>query len=141
MKCKLKAGLRMIRETRASSAISESERREIIEEYLKGGRTKQEIWQHYTGKMEEHGQIIRWMRQLGYLENSLPARPLPVRPLSLPIMPSSKPQPSTEELQKKIKQLEQQLLDSQLKEEAYRRMIDIAEKELKVSIRKKLNTK
>mgnify|MGYP003553276454 CR=1 FL=1 len=42
---------------------------------------------------------------------------------------------------KKIKQLEQQLLDSQLKEEAYRRMIDIAEKELKVSIRKKPNTK
>jgi hypothetical protein len=56
-------------------------------------------------------------------------------------MSSSKPQPSVEELQKKIKQLEQQLLDSQLKEEAYRRMIDIAEKELKVSIRKKPNTK
>jgi transposase len=131
----------MIKETRPSSAISEAERREIIEEYLKGGRTKQEIWQHYTGKTEEHGQIIRWMRQLGYLENSMPLRPLSSRPLSLPIMSSSKPQPSVEELQKKIKQLEQQLLDSQLKEEAYRRMIDIAEKELKVSIRKKPNTK
>jgi hypothetical protein len=130
----------MIRETRPSSAISESERREIIEEYLKGGRTKKEIWQHYTGKTEEHGQIIRWMRQLGYLEKSVSLRPLPLRPLSLP-MPNSKPQPSVEELQKKIKQLEQQLLDSQLKEEAYRRMIDIAEKELKVSIRKKPNTK
>ena len=130
----------MIRETRPLSAIGELERREIIEEYLKGGRTKREIWQHYTGRTEEHGQIIRWMRQFGYLENSSPFRPLPVRPLSL-AMPSNKPQPSVEELQRKIKQLEQQLLDSQLKEEAYRRMIDIAEKELKVSIRKKPNTK
>jgi len=126
----------MIQQTRPSSSISESERREIIEEYLKGGRTKVEIWRHYTGKDEEHGQITRWMRQLGYLEKTLP-----LRPLSLPIMPGNKQQPSVEELQKKVKQLEQQLLDSQLKEEAYRRMIDIAEKELKVSIRKKPNTK
>lgn len=126
----------MIRQTRPSSSITESERREIIEEYLKGGKTKAEIWRHYTGYDDEHGQLLRWMRQLGYLE-----KPLRSRPLSLPIMPNSKPQPSVEELQKKIQQLEQQLLDSQLKEEAYRRMIDIAEKELKVSIRKKPNTK
>lgn len=125
----------MIKQARPSSSISESERREIIEEYLKGGRTKIEVWRQYTGQNEEHGQIIRWMRQLGYLEKTLP-----LRPLSLP-MPSNKPQPSVEELQRKIKQLEQQLLDSELKEEAYRRMIDIAEKELKVSIRKKPNTK
>jgi hypothetical protein len=45
------------------------------------------------------------------------------------------------ELEARIKQLERQLEDSQLKEEAYRRMIDIAEKELKISIRKKPNTK
>lgn len=126
----------MITQTRPSSSIRESERREIIEEYLKGGRTKVEIWRKYTGQSEEHGQINRWMRQLGYLEKTLPSRPL-----SLPIMPGNKPQPSVEDLQKKIKQLEQQLLDSQLKEEAYKRMIDIAEKELKVSIRKKPNTK
>lgn len=126
----------MIKQTRASSSIRESERREIIEEYLKGGKTKVEIWRQYTGQSEEHGQLVRWMRQLGYLEKALPSRPL-----SLPIMPGNKPQPSIEELQKKINQLERQLLDSQLKEEAYRRMIDIAEKELKVSIRKKPNTK
>jgi hypothetical protein len=37
--------------------------------------------------------------------------------------------------------LENQLVDSQLKEEAYRRMIEIAEKDLKISIQKKPNTK
>jgi transposase-like protein len=126
----------MIRQTRPSLTFNESERREIIEEYLKGGKTKVEIWRQYTGYEEEHGQLLRWMRQLGYIE-----KPLRSRPLSLPIMSSNKPQPSVDELQKKVKQLEQQLLDSQLKEEAYKRMIDIAEKELKVSIRKKPNTK
>lgn len=126
----------MIRQPRSSSSIGEAERREIIEEYLKGGRSKAEIWRHYTGRTEEHGQIIRWMRQLGYID----ATPSP-RPLSLPIMPAEKSQRSVEELQKRIRELEQQLLDSQLKEEAYRRMIDLAEKELKISIQKKSDTK
>ena len=116
--------------------FSEFEKREIINEFLKGGRTKVEIWRQYTGYQEEHGQILRWMRKLGYIENIIPSRSL-----YLPDMPTNKSQPSAEELQRKIKQLEQQLLDSQLKEEAYRRMIDIAEKELKVSIRKKPSTK
>ena len=25
-----------------------------------------EIWEKYTGEEEEHGQLLRWMRQLGY---------------------------------------------------------------------------
>lgn len=118
---------------------SESQKREMIEDYLHGNRTKAEVWEQYTGRRtsSDHGKILEWMRKLGYLEGSL----VPIRPVSLTIMPEKKPQPSVEELQRKIKQLEQQLLDSQLKEEAYRRMIDIAEKELKVSIRKKPNTK
>ena len=127
----------MIIQRRPSTSISEAERKEIIEEYLKGGRTKVDIWRQYTGHHEEHGQITRLMRQFGYLE-----RTPPLKPLYLPSMPPvNKPQSSVEALQQKIKQLEKQLLDSQLKEEAYRRMIDIAEKELKVSIQKKLNTK
>jgi hypothetical protein len=117
--------------------FEESTKRRMVEDYLKGDLSKAEIWRRYTGKEEEHGKIIKWMRQFGYLE-----RTLPLEALSLSIMPgSTTPQSSVEELQKRIKQLEQQLLDSQLKEEAYRRMIDIAEKELKVSIRKKPNTK
>jgi transposase len=118
--------------------FEESTKRRMIEDYLKGNQSKAEIWRRYTGETEEHGKIIKWMRQLGYLE-----RTLVTGSVSLLNMPGNTqpPQSSVEELQKKIKQLEQQLLDSQLKEEAYRRMIDIAEKELKVSIRKKPNTK
>jgi hypothetical protein len=127
----------MIKPIRPSSTISIAERKQIIEEYLKGGKSKAEIWRQYTGMNEEHGQLNRWMRKLGYLENTLP-----VRGLYLPIMPSkNNSQPTVEELQKQIRDLEKRLQDSQLKEEAYRRMIDIAEKELKISIRKKPNTK
>ena len=45
------------------------------------------------------------------------------------------------ELQKKIKELEKKLLDEQLRSEAYSRMIEKAEQEFKISIRKKTNTK
>ena len=45
------------------------------------------------------------------------------------------------ELQAKIDQLEKQLEDEQLRSEAYQRIIDIAEKEFNIPIRKKLNTK
>ena len=128
----------MNRQRRRSSSFSESERRSIIEEFLKGGWTKTAIWRHYSGGEDEHGQIMRWMRQLGYAEKTI-RRSRAVSSYPMPV--SNKPQPSVEELQERIKQLEQQLLDSQLKEEAYRRMIDIAEKELKVSIKKKSDTK
>jgi transposase len=45
------------------------------------------------------------------------------------------------QLKKKIKEIEKSLEYSELKAEAYSTMIDIAEKELKINIRKKLNTK
>ena len=45
------------------------------------------------------------------------------------------------ELQKRIRQLERQLEDEKLRTEAYKRIIAKAEQELKISIRKKHNTK
>src|SRR6478736_10310628 len=95
---------------RLSLSFSEEDKRQIIEEYLKGGRTKNDVWRQFTGRHEEHGKITLWMRQLGYIENANQRKVV-----ALPIMPGNKPQPSVEELQKKIKELEQQLLDSQLK--------------------------
>jgi len=48
---------------------------------------------------------------------------------------------NTRELQKRIQELEQQLQDEKLRSEAYLRIIDKAEKELKIPIKKKLSTK
>ena len=46
-----------------------------------------------------------------------------------------------EEQRDYIKQLEFKLEDEKLRSEAYKKMIEIAEKELKISIKKKSNTK
>lgn len=45
------------------------------------------------------------------------------------------------QLKKRIFELEKQLKDAELKAIAYSTMVDIAEKEFKIPIRKKLNTK
>ena len=45
------------------------------------------------------------------------------------------------QLKKRISELEKQLKDAELKAIAFSTMVDIAEKEFKIPIRKKLNTK
>jgi transposase len=117
-------------------SISTLQRQEIIEEYLSGEETKAAVWKRHTGEEKEKGKLTRWMRQLGYMGRTDVDKVIP-----LICMPNKKPKRTKEELERRIKELEGQLLDSQLKEEAYRRMIDIAETDLKVSIRKKPNTK
>ena len=117
-------------------SISKSQRREIIEDYLNGEETKAAVWKRHTGEEKEKGKLLRWMRQLGYLGKQDRESVIPLIPMS-----SQKPKRTKEELERRIQELEDQLLDSQLKEEAYRRMIDIAEKDLKISIRKKPSTK
>ena len=46
--------------------FTDSEKHHIIQELLSSGCTKREIWEKYTGQEEEHGQLLRWMKQLGY---------------------------------------------------------------------------
>jgi len=115
--------------------IAEKQRREIIEDYLAGDESRVAVWKRHTGQEKERGQLLRWMRQLGYLNKSEKENVIPL------VAMSQKSNKTKEELERRIKELENQLLDSQLKEEAYRRMIEIAEKELKIPIRKKPNTK
>jgi len=45
------------------------------------------------------------------------------------------------QLKKRIKELESQLQDAEMKAIAFSTMVDIAEREFKIPIRKKLNTK
>lgn len=128
-----------------SKYFSDSEKHKIIQEMLKTGCTKVEIWEKYTGQEEEHGQLLRWMRKLGY-DDSIPTR----RPnfVSNPIqMKNNKSnEESTEsfenlQLKKRIEELEVQLKDAEMKAIAFSTMVDIAEKEFNIPIRKKYNTK
>ena len=128
-----------------SKYFTDAEKHLIIQEMLETGCTKRDIWEKYTGQEEEHGQLLRWMRKLGY-DDSIPTR----RPnfASNPIQMKKKKQPDCQtgsfenlQLKKRIEELEKQLKDAEMKAIAFSTMVDIAEKEFNIPIRKKYNTK
>lgn len=133
---------------KAARYFTEEERRKVVEEYLSLRCTKQQIWQKYTGQADERGHLLRWMRELGYDTESKPGKVnivsnLPAIQMDKRRKNSASGEKSFEtiQLENRIAQLEQQLKDAELKAIAYSTMVDIAEKEFKVPIRKKLNTK
>ena len=118
--------------------FDESFKRMVIEEYLATKCSKMELLRKYN--IHFKSAIQTWMKKLGYEDTERHQR---VKfDVSLPLtlaMPTKSE--NVRELQKKIQELEQQLQDEKLRSEAYSRIIDKAEKELKVSIKKKHNTK
>jgi hypothetical protein len=130
--------------------FTEDEKHSIIQELISTHCTKVELWEKYTGELEEHGQLLRWMRQLGYSTGIKTRRPNFRSNLFPMVAKKIKPfnsTPLTDEsfenlqLKKRIADLEKQLKDAELKAIAFSTMVDIAEKEFKIPIRKKLNTK
>ena len=131
--------------TRGIGSLSWAEREKMIKEYLTGNYSKVEIWKKYTGQSVEHGKMLHWMRMLGYSEKI--ENPIK-RHLSSgfirqeqPILATKDNPQDPRDLQKRIKELERQLENAELKAEGYELMIEIAEKELKIPIRKKSDTK
>lgn len=123
--------------------FTDQEKHDIIREFLSSDCTKRDIWEKYTGEREEHGQLLRWMRQLGY-EEGFVNKSYNFIPKSTQMhKKKNKQEESFEELQlkKRIEELEKQLKDAEMKSVAFSTMIDIAEKEFKIPIRKKYNTK
>jgi len=124
--------------------FSDSEKVKIIEEYLSSHITKVDIWRKYTGHREEHGSLLKWMRRLGYADKPRYSVLYPPLTQFAPTTLESTSDISNltpEEYQKKIKDLEKQLHDAQVKAEGYNLMIDIAERDFKIPIRKKSDTK
>jgi len=125
--------------------FSEIEKHQMIRELLSTHCTKQWLWEKYTGELQEHGQLLRWMRELGYQTIIKTTKRNIVS--NIDIMAKDKgpiePEDSFENLQlkKRISELEKQLKDAELKAIAFSTMVDIAEKEFKIPIRKKFNTK
>lgn len=128
-----------------SRYYNDLEKQKIIQEMLSTGCTKRDIWEKYTGQPEEHGQLLRWMRKLGY-EDSIPTRSPNFETKSNPMQAkkqinSSESRFENLQLQKRIAELERQLKEAEMKAIAFSTMVDIAEKEFDISIRKKFNTK
>ena len=133
---------------KAGKHFTEDEKHKIIQELISTQGTKVEIWEKYTGE-EEHGQLLRWMKQLGYNTGIKTRRPNIVSnlyPMAQKKIKPDKPVNNEDEsfenlqLKKWIADLEKQLKDAELKAIAFSTMVDIAEKEFKIPIRKKLNT-
>lgn len=121
--------------------FSDHEKKLIIEDYLSGNETKQSVYTRYTGYPAENGKIIMWMRKFG-IEDKF------VKNTNFVSMPSRKndKEHSSEDfetlkLKKRIAELEKQLQTAEMKAIAFSTMVDIAEKEFNIPIRKKHNTK
>jgi transposase-like protein len=129
--------------------FTDTEKHQVIREFLSSGLTKREIWQKHTGGADERGHLLRWMRELGYDVDTRKRMPNIVHNLT-PMPKKQKVEKSTGDqadsfealqLKKRIAELEKQLKDAELKAIAFSTMVDIAEKEFNIPIRKKLNTK
>jgi len=116
--------------------FDESFKRMVIEEYLASKCDKRELLRKYN--IHFRSAIQTWMRKLGYEDIHRPQRLKFDGSLPLPMASKNE---NVRDLQRRIQELEQQLQDEKLRSEAYSRIIDKAEKELKVSIKKKPNTK
>lgn len=121
--------------------FSDQEKKLIIGDYLSGGETKQAVYKRYTGYNTENGKITMWMRKFGIEDKSV----------KIPNFDSMSNKKKEEEsgsgefeilkLKKRIEDLEKQVKTSEMKAVAFSTMVDIAEKEFKIPIRKKYNIK
>ena len=115
---------------------------QICKAHLEEGLSLRDCVEKYN--LSSHSLVHDWLRQLGYItglnrrtrsayigiENFQP----------LPDKPKKNNLPLTQE-QQQIEFLKKELEDSRLQAEGYRRMIEIAESEFKIAIRKKHNIK
>lgn len=107
-----------------SERYSAAFRRQVVREYEQGGVTKDALMEkyHIGGKST----VLQWCRKYGRL--AYPSTGTRGRPLSDP-------------QQRRIKELERKLKDSQEKILVYEKLIEITNRELGEDVRKKIVTK
>ena len=127
-----------------NSKYSEKFKRKVIEEYLRIGCTKMDLVRKY--KIRSKSGITSWMQELGYEDINRKMYYFEVLNRStLMAGKKSKKQktPVNEQtaLLEKIKLLELKLEEEKLRSEMFSRMVEIAEKDLNIPIRKKYSTR
>jgi transposase-like protein len=111
---------------------------QICKEHIQEGVKLADLVRKY--KLTSHSLIHDWLRKLGYLPGR--NRRTQVSYIGLENYSSvDKKSNKTKEELSEIAALKKELEDAKLLAEGYRRMIEIAEQELKIPIRKKPNTK
>lgn len=113
----------------------------ICKEHIEAGTKLCDLVRKYN--LSTHSLLHDWLRKLGYLPGYNRRRR--VEYIGIETSSTLNKNPSKNKLvtpeQKQIQFLNKELEDAKLLAEGYRRMIEIAEQELKISIRKKPNTK
>ena len=127
-----------------SFAFSESNKRMIVEDYLQSGLSKCEIWEKHTGCKREHGRILEWMRKYGYISDNKEI--VTTFAPKIELMPPKDHREAPSEIDvsallMRNSELEKQLRESELKSLAWQTMIEIAENEHHIDIKKKVDTK
>ena len=102
----------------------------IIQEVISGSISKEAAKRKYG--IKGNSAITKWMCKFGYIGN-------PYQPAE--VMESKGLSDDPADLKLRIKELEKALADARLSSAAYSTMIDIAEQEFKIPIRKKFVTK
>jgi len=119
-------------------SFSESFKQSVIDQVNSGHISKEEARRRYGIKSKSG--ILLWQRNFqkyGRCSLNLSVDTVLLKPKKTSVSANS----SEAALLARIKQLERQLEDEQIRAEAYSRMIDIAERDLNIPIRKKSNTK
>lgn len=111
---------------KGNKSYSESLKREVVRELKLGNISKEEARRKYD--IKGHSALSKWIRKFD-------VKPTDYRKL-MDYKKSDK-----EALIKRIRELERQLEDEQIRAEGLSKMIDIAEEQLKITIRKKSTTK
>jgi transposase-like protein len=103
----------------------------VINEVLSGALSKEGARRKYG--LKGKSPVLQWMRKFGLSTlTGLPPQAMPM---------TKDPTTDRTVLLKRIMELERALEDAQLRAEGYRKMIELAEKELKIPIKKKWSTK
>jgi len=110
---------------------TEEFKRYVCNDYLTGDLTRKQIERKYQ---LGNYRLTFWLKEFGY-EVKKPSF------VFFPAMSTTKKGEHQNQDDNQSKDLKRQLEDALLLAESYRKMIDIAEKELKINIRKKSNTK
>jgi len=130
-------GQKTAKERLPAQIFNEAFKRKVCDEYLRTGVTKTHLLAKYN--IRYRSAIQTWLKQLGYVDIYRKVPYLDIKTqLDLASKKTDKRTSSSNQTQEqRIKELERLLEDEQLRSEAYKRMIDIAEKELNIPIRKK----
>lgn len=124
-----------------SKFFSVKQKHQIIKAFLEGGKSKREVWQEFTGEPKEKGQILKYMRQLGYIESAVSRKPVAFYMNQKKNHEPRTPQITKEPESDDVNVLKKQLQNMYLREQYYLTLIETAEEELKIDIRKKSYTK